>query len=85
LYDASFIRLREIRLAYTFSRDVLGKLPVKSVSVGFIARNPLMIWQKAPKGLNPAELANGSEPISWLETGQLITVRSYGVSLNVSF
>lgn len=85
LYDASFIRLRELKVAYTFSRDVLGKLPVRSVSVGFIARNPLMIWQKAPKGLNPAELANGSEPISWLETGQLITVRSYGVSLNVSF
>lgn len=85
LYDASFIRLRELKVAYTFSRDMLGKLPVRSVSVGFIARNPLMIWQKAPKGLNPAELANGKEPISWLETGQLITVRSYGVSLNVSF
>jgi hypothetical protein len=44
-----------------------------------------MIYQKAPKGLNPSELANGTEPVSWLETGQLITVRSYGLSLNVSF
>jgi hypothetical protein len=44
-----------------------------------------MIYQKAPKGLNPAELANGSEAVSWLETGQLITVRSYGMSLNIKF
>jgi TonB-linked SusC/RagA family outer membrane protein len=85
LYDASYIRLREVRLSYNLGKGILKNLPVNSVSVALIARNPLMIWQRAPEGLNPAELANGSEPISWLETGQLVTVRSYGLSLNVSF
>ena len=85
LYDASFVRLREVRLAYNFSKEKIGKLPFNSVTLGLIARNPLMIYQKAPKGLNPAELANGSEAVSWLETGQLITVRSYGMSLNIKF
>ena len=85
LYDASFVRLREARLAYNFSKEKFSKLPFKSVTLGLIVRNPFMIYQKAPKGLNPAELANGSEAVSWLETGQLITVRSYGVSLNVTF
>jgi hypothetical protein len=85
LYDASYVRLREIRLGYNFGKGMLGKLPFTSVNVGLIVRNPGMIWQDAPKGLNPAELAKGSENVNWLETGQLITVRSYGVSLNVTF
>jgi hypothetical protein len=83
MYDASYIRLREIRLGYNFGK--IERLPFNSVNVALIARNPLMIYQKAPEGLNPAELANGTEPISWLETGQLITVRSYGISVNLSF
>jgi hypothetical protein len=85
LYDASFIRLREVRLGYTFDKNKLGNFPINRVNIGLIARNPLMIWQKAPEGLNPAEIAKGSESVNWLETGQLITVRSYGVSLNVTF
>ena len=70
LYDASYIRMRELRLAYTFSQQSLSNLPFSSVRIGIIARNPFMIYQKAPKGLNPSELSTGSAPISWLETGQ---------------
>jgi TonB-linked SusC/RagA family outer membrane protein len=85
LYDASYVRLREARLSYNFRKEKIEKLPFNSVTLAIIARNPLMIYQKAPEGLNPAELANGSEAVSWLETGQLITVRSYGLSLNIQF
>jgi TonB-linked SusC/RagA family outer membrane protein len=85
LYDASYIKLREIRLGYTFSKDKLGKLPFRSVTVALIARNPAMIWQKAPKGLDPSELSTGSQSIGWYESGQANTVRSYGINLNVNF
>jgi TonB-linked outer membrane protein, SusC/RagA family len=85
LYDASYIRMREIRLGYTFSKARISKLSVKSINLAFIARNPFMIWQEAPKGLNPAELATGATSLNWLETGQLATVRSFGLNLNVSF
>ena len=85
LFDASYIRMREIRVGYTFTKESIAKLPVKSINLAFITRNPFMIWQKAPKGLNPAELATGSSSLNWLETGQLATTRSFGVNLNVSF
>ena len=85
MFDASYVKLREVRLAYNFSKSALGRIPFNSLSIALIARNPLMLYQKAPKGLNPSELANGNEPISWLETGQLATVRSFGLSLNASF
>jgi TonB-linked SusC/RagA family outer membrane protein len=85
LYDASYIKLREIRLGYTFGKRVMQKLPFSSMNLAFIARNPAMIWQKAPKGLDPSELSSGGNSISWLETGQLNSVRSYGINLNINF
>jgi TonB-linked SusC/RagA family outer membrane protein len=84
-FDATYFRMREIRFGYTFSKATISKLPVKSINVAFITRNPFMISQKAPKGLNPAELATGASSLNWLETGQLATARSFGVNLNVSF
>lgn len=84
-YDASYIRMREMRLGYTFNKTDYQKLPFRSINVALLARNPFMIWQKAPKGVNPAELATGASTLNWLETGQLATVRSYGVNLSVNF
>ncbi|WKN31953.1 SusC/RagA family TonB-linked outer membrane protein [Porifericola rhodea] len=85
LYDASYIKMREMRLAYAFSKERLASLPFSSLSVGLIARYPFMIYQEAPKGVDPSELSTGGSPVSWLETGQLVTTRSYGISVNVTF
>ena len=85
LYDASYIKLREVSLGYTFDKNALKKLPFKSIRVAAIARNPAMIWQKAPKGLDASELSAGSAAISWIEKGELQTVRSFGFNLNVTF
>lgn len=85
LYDATYIKMREIRAGYTFTRAKYKKLPFNSLNLSFITRNPFMIYQKAPKGLDPSELSTGSSAISWLETGQLASTRSFGINLNVSF
>lgn len=85
LFDASYIKLREVRLGYNFGKDKLGRLPFSSVNVALIARNPAMIWQDAPKGLDPSENTVGSQSISWFESGQINTVRSYGINLNIKF
>lgn len=85
LFSASYIKMREIRVGYTFSKDKFARLPFKTLNLAFITRNPFMIYQKAPKGLNPDELATGASSLNWLETGQLATTRSFGLNLNVSF
>lgn len=85
LFDASYIKLREVSIGYNFDKQLLGKTPFKTAKIALIARNPAMIWQKAPKGLEPSELSYGSGSISWLEKGEFQTVRSYGVSINLSF
>ncbi len=85
LYDASYIKLREVSLGYSFNQKLLAKTPFTKVKISAIARNPLMIWQKAPKGLDPSELSAGSANISWIEKGELQTVRSFGLNLSVTF
>jgi hypothetical protein len=80
LFDASYVKLRELSIGYTFERDLLQNTPFKAAKLAFIARNPRMLWQAAPKGLEPSELSYGSGSISWLEKGEFQTVRSYGVS-----
>jgi hypothetical protein len=85
LYDASYIKLREVRLGYSIPKKMLGKLPVAGINIALIARNPAMIWQEAPKGLDPSELSTGGQSISWYESGQANTVRSYGINLNINF
>lgn len=85
VYDASYVKLREVRLGYSLDKTQLSWLPVKRANIALIARNPLMIWQEAPEGLDPSELSTGGQAISWYESGQLPTVRSYGINLNITF
>jgi outer membrane receptor protein involved in Fe transport len=85
IYSASYIKLREVSLGYTFDKSILTGSPFKAAKIAFIARNPWMIWQKAPKGVDPSELSSGSNSISWIEKGELPTVRSYGLNLSLTF
>jgi TonB-linked SusC/RagA family outer membrane protein len=85
LYDASYVKLREVKLGYTFDKTDWEKLPFQKIGLALSTRNPLMFWQSAPAGLDPSELSTGSQSIGWFESGQINTVRSYGFNLNVTF
>ena len=82
-FDASYIKLREVKLGYTFSLNK-SRFRINSINFSLFARNPWMIWQKAPEGLDPSELSAGGS-LSWLEKGQLQTVRSFGCNLTIKF
>lgn len=83
--DASYVKLREVRLGYSLSSRALERLPVRSVGFALYVNNPVMIWQKAPAGLDPSELSSGSQDVTWYESAQLNTVRSYGINVNLTF
>lgn len=85
IYDASYVKLREIRLGYNLNPALIQSLPFSRARISLIARNPLTIWQDAPKGLDPSQLSTGSMALSWYEGGQLNTVRSFGLNLNLTY
>ncbi|MBP1638768.1 MAG: TonB-dependent receptor plug [Bacteroidetes bacterium] len=83
-FDASFIKLREMRFEYTLPRKLLAKTPLNNASLAIYGRNLLCIT-KYPM-FDPETVAlNGSTIVPGVETGSLPTTRTFGANLNVSF
>ncbi|MBU6341952.1 MAG: TonB-dependent receptor, partial [Bacteroidetes bacterium] len=82
LYDASFVKLREVRLSYSLPRKWF-KDKVQNMSVSFIGRNLAILFKNIPN-IDP-EAAVSSSNIQGSEGGQLPTIRSLGFNLTVGF
>ncbi len=82
LLDASYIKLREVRLGYNFPASMLKKVPfAKSANLGFIVQNAWLIWATTKQwGIDPSELE-----VFYREGGQLSSTRQLGVNLRVTF
>ncbi|HXI00834.1 MAG TPA: SusC/RagA family TonB-linked outer membrane protein [Sphingobacteriaceae bacterium] len=79
LIDASYLKLREVRLGYTIPRSLLGSLKVKRTSIGATVNNAWLIAAPAKEfGFDPSELET-----FWREGGQLNSTRTIGLNLRV--
>jgi TonB-linked SusC/RagA family outer membrane protein len=83
VYDASFIKLREVRLGYALPGGVTKRLGIQSANLTVTARNLWYIDKKVPN-IDP-ETAFNTGNGQGLETLQIPTVRSIGLNLKVSF
>ena len=83
LYDASYIKLRTVRLDYNMPKAMLEKTPFTAMNVGLFANNVWLIHSAIP-GLDPSEIetANG---VNWTEGGQLPNVRTVGANIRLTF
>ena len=84
LYDASYIKLREVSLGYEIPKKVLGNLPVQNLKLALFGRNLWLIDSKVD-GIDPSEVLPGSNNIVFEERGGLPGVRSIGARLIVGF
>ena len=82
LLDASYLKLREIRLGYSIPQAWVQKTKIaKSINLGVIVQNAWLIWATTKKyGVDPSELE-----VFWREGGQLSATRQIGANLRVSF
>lgn len=82
MYDASFVKLREVQLGYTIPNRILGKSPIRNITVSLVGRN-LALWSKVPH-VDPETMAyNGGTALPGIEYMSIPSSRSYG--FNVSF
>jgi hypothetical protein len=79
IYDASFIKLREISLGYSFNPKVFGRTGIKGLSLSLIARNVALLSSNVD-GIDPSELE-----VYWNEGGQLPATRSLGINARFTF
>ncbi|MEQ8474561.1 MAG: SusC/RagA family TonB-linked outer membrane protein [Marinoscillum sp.] len=80
VYDASFVKLREIRLGYTLPNNLLGDFPIRDINLSFLARNVLILYSELPF-LDP-QVVTGTGNIQGLENAQVPSTRSLGFNLS---
>ena len=78
-YDASFVKLREMRLDYNLPESMTGGLPFTNISVGIYGRNLAILHKNVPH-IDP-EVATSSSNIQGFEGGQLPAERTIGFNL----
>jgi hypothetical protein len=79
VFDASFVKLREIGLGYTFKK--IGNTPLRDLRISLIGRNLALLMSKVPH-VDP-ETAFGSSNVQGFEFGQLPSARSLGFSISL--
>lgn len=82
VYDASFVKLRELRLNYDLPIAKISK-KLTGLSLGISGRNLAILYKNVPH-IDP-EAAVSAGNVQGLEGGQLPTVRTWGLNLNVKF
>lgn len=81
MYSASFVKLREVQLAYSIPDKVFGKLPFRGATISLVGRN-LLLWDKVPH-IDPENMSySGGTALPGIEYMSLPTTRSYGVNLS---
>ena len=80
IFDASFLKLREIRLGYTLPNRLFGKSSVRDVNISLFGRNLAILAADLPY-LDPQIIA-GAGNDQGLENAQIPSVRSFGVNLS---
>lgn len=83
MLDATYFKLRELRLQYDFPQHLLKKTPLGKASIAVYGRN-LFCFTDFPIYDPETAALNGSNIIPGIEGGTLPTARSYGVSINVN-
>lgn len=83
VYDASFIKLRQITLGYTLPTKLFTNTPIRSLMLSFVARNLAIIYKNVPN-IDP-ESTYSSGNAQGLDYFGMPASRTYGFNLRVTF
>ncbi len=81
VFDASYIKLREVRFGYTFKN--LANFPIKGINISLVGRNLALLYSTIPH-IDP-ETSFTSGNVQGFEFGQLPSARSFGFNINLKF
>ena len=82
VYDASFVRLRELRLSYRLPASLLRGSPVRLATISLVGRNLTLLYSKVPN-LDPESTYSTGNGGLGLELAGVPQTRSLGFNINV--
>jgi hypothetical protein len=83
VYSASYVKLREVKIGYTFPSQWVKGIGLQSATVSLVARNLWIIHKNVPN-IDP-ETAFNTGNAQGLEDLTLPTVRNLGFNINLKF
>lgn len=84
IYDASFIRLKELSLSYLFPKKLLKKTPLQGVRLSLVGRNLCYLLKHTP-GTSPEGGFDTTMFSQAIDFTSVPYTRTVGVSLSVNF
>jgi len=84
VFNADYIKLREVTLSYNLPRDFVNRIGVKGATISGFARN-LAVWGLDHKSFDPEMATNGSGNVQGFEGGNLPASRTFGFNLKLQF
>jgi TonB-linked SusC/RagA family outer membrane protein len=81
IFDATYVKLREVRFGYTFKN--LANFPIKGINISLVGRNLAILYSTIPHVDPETSFTNGN--VQGLEFGQLPSARSFGFNINLKF
>jgi len=83
VYDAGFIKLREVSLSYVFPKEVLNSKFIQGLTLSAIGKNLWIIDKSLPYGDPEAGLSSGN--VQGYQSGAYPSTKDYGFSVKLEF
>lgn len=84
VYDASYVKLREVIFGYTLPNSLLANVPFTNVRVSLVGRNLATLHRNTPWGIDPEAGTTSGNGVG-IEYGSFLPTASYGFNINFSF
>ena len=81
VYDASYVKLREVTLTYSFPKKIFGNNFIKGIDLALVGRNLAILHKNLPYADPEDTFSSGN--LQGTQTGTYPAVRSYGVNLKI--
>ena len=84
IFDASYVKLRQITLGYTLPSKLLKNTPIESLKVSLVGRNLALLYKEAPH-IDPETGFSSANGDQGQEFGQYPSARTIGFNVNLKF
>jgi TonB-linked SusC/RagA family outer membrane protein len=83
IFDASYVKLREVSLSYALPTTLLGNSFIRGVDISLVGRNLWIIHKNTPHFDPEFSFTSGNQ--QGIENSSYPTVRTFGVNVKLSF
>lgn len=84
VFDASYVKLRQVSLGYNVPNKLLSKLAISDMNISLVGRNLAILYSKIPH-IDPETGFSSANAEQGQEFGQLPSTRSFGFNINFKF